>query len=216
MLPDDIRLNQLVEIEYLIDSDTVEYLPSRVEGKSDQYLYLAVPIRRGELVPLRIGSNIKVVFTAKKKTYAFETKITNRHRDPIPVLEVEKPSQLIKIQRRSYVRLPANLDVTFTILPDEAEYKGITLDISAGGALILTKAHLEKGQLLNFKLNLPKRESIYCKAKVLRIIHKAKNSTEENKIAIQFINLRESKEDQIFNYIFEKQREWIQKGLLME
>ena len=50
MLP-DIRLNQLVEIEYLIDSDTVEYLPSRVEGKSDKYLYLAVPIERVNWFP---------------------------------------------------------------------------------------------------------------------------------------------------------------------
>src|SRR5690606_1638095 len=108
MLPDDIRLNQLVEIEYLIDSDTVEYLPSRVEGKSDKYLYLAVPIRKGELVPLRIGSNIKVIFSKKNKTYAFETIITSRQREPLPVVEVEKPSYLIEIQRRSYFRLPAN------------------------------------------------------------------------------------------------------------
>lgn len=215
MRVDDLRLNQLVEIEYPIGSKkNVEYLPSRIEGKSDQYLYLAVPIRKGELVPLRIGSELKVVFTTKKNTYLFETQITNRQREPIPILEVEKPSELIKIQRRSYVRLPVNLDVTFTILPDEVEHKGITLDISAGGVLLQTKTKLEKGQVLNFKLNLPKREAILCKARVLRILHKAKKETENNKVAIEFVNINESKKDKIFNYIFEKQREWIQKGLL--
>lgn len=214
MRVEDIRLNQLVEIEYKINSKTVEYLPSRIEGKSDQYLYLAVPIRKGELVPIRIGSVIKVVFTTKKNTYLFETKITNRQREPIPILEVEKPSELITIQRRSYVRIPVNLNVTFKVIPDEIEYKAVTLDISAGGALILTKTKLQKGQILDFKLDLPKREPIYCKARVLRILHKAKNRADQNKVAIQFININERKKDQIFSYIFEKQREWIKKGLM--
>ena len=210
MKVDDIKLNQLVEIEYALDPENTEYLPSRVEEKTEKYLYLAVPIRKNELVPFRIGTKVRVVFSTKDNTYAFNTIITGRQREPIPVLQVTKPEELIKIQRRSYFRLPVNLEVIFTVHHDIVEQKGMTLDISGGGVLILTKANLAAGQILNLILNLPNREPIYCKATVVRILQKARTAGEDNKVAINFLDINEAKRDKIFNFIFDKQREWIQ------
>ncbi len=214
MKVDEINLNQLVEIEYVIGPDNIEYLPSRVEGKTDKFFYLAVPIRKGELVPFRIGSKLRVAFSTKDNTYAFNSVVTNRHREPIPVLIVTKPEELIKIQRRSYFRLPVNLEVIFNILPDMMEYKGMTLDISGGGILLLTKTDLRAGQKLNLSINLPGRNAIHCEAKVVRILQKARTASEDNKVAINFSEINEAKRDKIFAYIFEKQREWIQKGII--
>ncbi|HZK42813.1 MAG TPA: flagellar brake domain-containing protein [Syntrophomonadaceae bacterium] len=214
MKVDDIKLNQLVQIEYQTDPTNVTYLSSRVEGKTNEFLYLAIPIRRGELIPLRKGSEIKVVFTHEKNTYSFTTLIMERQREPIPVLKVHKPENLVRIQRRSYVRLLLNLEATFSVLPDQTEHKGTTLDVSGGGVLLITKTELEKGQILDFRLDIPENDPIYCKAEVIRVLDIAKTSFEDSKVAIKFLDIHEAKRDQIFKYIFKKEREWIRKGLM--
>lgn len=214
MKVDDIKVNQLVEIEYVIGPNNIEYLPSRIEEKTGKYLYFAVPIRKNELVPFRIGTKLKVVFSTKENTYAFNTTVVNRQREPIPVLIVTQPEELIKIQRRSYFRLPINLEIIFNILPDATEYKGMTLDISGGGILLLTKTNLEAGQKLSLRIALPEKETVYCEAKVVRILQKARTASEDNKVAINFSEINEAKRDKIFRYIFEKQSEWILKGIM--
>lgn len=210
----DIKINQLVEVEYQVDPDNIEYLPSRIEDMTDEFFYLAVPIRRGEIVPFRIEQNIKVLFSTRSNTYQFQTIIVDRAREPIPVLKVAKPTELIKIQRRSYVRIPVNLEVNFTILPDKVTHRGFTLDISAGGLLLATKTSLKKGQVLVVKIELPQRESVYCHARVIRVSYQATSLLEDNKVAIQFLDISEAQKDRIFNYIFEKQGEWIRRGIL--
>lgn len=211
---DDIKVNQLIEIEVELDA-TFQYLRSRIEEVSSIDLGLAVPMYKGVIVPMRVGREIKVCLTYKEKTFAFFTTIIGRKREPIPLLIVNKPEELFPIQRRSYVRLPVSVPIKFRALPDgETVIRGTTLDISGGGALLLTKAGLERGQIIELELDLPNREPVFCKARVVRILSQAKTAKDKSKIAIEYQDISEGQRDRIFNYIFEKQREWIRKGLL--
>lgn len=213
---EEIRLNQLVEIEYQ-DEDEVEYLSSRVEEIDGDYLHLAVPIRRGQLVPMHIGQKIKVCFTREDNSYAFTTNIIARRREPIPVLIVNKPEKIVKIQRRAYVRIPASIPINYRLVPQGQSFEsGMTVDISGGGTLFLSKSKLEPGQILEVEICLPNRPKVVCQAEVKRFIPPETGGANTYKIAVEFKDITENQRDQIFNFIFEKQREWIKKGLLNE
>jgi c-di-GMP-binding flagellar brake protein YcgR len=157
---------------------------------------------------------VKIYIYEQDTTYAFVTPILGRKWQNIPLLVIQKPETFIKIQRRSYMRLPVKLEVYFRIAGDESDFKkGETIDISGGGALVITEETIEEGQILELEMYLPNRKPFFCKAKIIRLLEKAKKKGDKNKIAIEFYEITEGKRDQIINYIFEKQREWIRKGL---
>lgn len=218
----DIQVNQLIEIE--VDSGSnVSNLPSRVEEVRDDVLYISMPMRKGVLVPLSIGQKIKINIKYKQSIFAFLTTIIGRRREPIPTLIVNKPDSIIRInQKREYVRLATNLPLRFKMLTtdnnsdiDEENniLRATTIDISAGGVLFTTKDNFKKTEKMEIELKLSDHELIICTAKVVRIFEKDRK-TGETRVAVEFDNINEGQRDKIFRYIFEKQREWIKRGLV--
>lgn len=214
MKPDKIKINHLIEIEVELEPEKILNLPSRVEGMDENHLYISVPMYRGEIIPLRTGQSVKIYLNEKEMTYAFTTPILGRRWQNIPLLVIQKPEAFIKIQRRNYMRLPVKLDLYFRITGDESDFKkGETIDISGGGVLFVTEENVEERQILEVELYLPNRKPFFCRAKVIRLLEKAKKKGDKNKVAVEYYEMTEGKRDKIINYIFEKQREWIRKGL---
>lgn len=215
MTSSDLKVNQLIDIEYENEKDnTCEYLASRIEEITEDSLIVASPMRKGQLVPLHIGQNIKVCYTFKENSYAFVSRILDRRSEPIPVLTIKQPDEILKIQRRSFVRLPISLPVYFKEVQEQTVHQGITVDISGGGALFLSNVRFAQGDLLDFELHLPERNSICCNAKVVRLLIPQPGGGSKYKVAVNYVDISEPQRDKIFNFIFEKQREWIKKGLL--
>ena len=125
----------------------------------------------------------------KKATVGFVTEVVGRRREPIPCLIINKPEHIVPVnQKREYVRLDISLPVQFRIIDekDNAEIKeGITIDISAGGALFYTKTEVNIGQKMEIKMQ----------------------------VAVEFDGIDEAHRDRIFKFIFKKQRERIKKGI---
>jgi len=214
----NLKINQLIEIEVNTDGKT-EYLPSRIEEIKDKYLYISMPMRKGALLPMRLGEEIKVIVRQKNATFGFLTKIAGRRRDPIPYLIVEKPEQFVKVnQKREFVRLEVSLPIRFRIVdeenPDNGIEEGTTVDISAGGALFSTQAEIKAGQKIEIDLQLSNKGSFFCRANVVRVFERGKNEKNAVRVAIEYNDISESQRDKIFRFIFEKQREWIKKGLI--
>ncbi|HHV15583.1 MAG TPA: flagellar brake protein [Gelria sp.] len=214
MNPNKLRVNQLIEIE-LTEGDETEYLPSRIEEIKEQYLYIAMPMRKGTLLPLSTGQEIKVIMRHKSSTVGFVTKVVGRRREPIPYLIIDKPERIVPVhQKREYVRLNVALPVRFRIIEEgeEAEIEeGLTIDISAGGALFTTKVVVQPEQKMKIEIQLLPKNIISCHAHVVRVF---KTDKQDIKVAIEYEDIREVERDKIFKFIFEKQREWIKKGLI--
>jgi c-di-GMP-binding flagellar brake protein YcgR len=213
----DIRLNQLVEIEIEFDSG-IEHLPSRVEGIERDHLHISMPMRKAAFFPLRLGQEIKVIVKHKNSSFAFFSNVVGRSKERIPLLIINKPKNFIQVpQKRTYVRLEIALPINFKVLSEEGDAeikKGITLDISAGGALFLTPADIEEKQDIEIEIELAETQWLNCRAKVVRILSKAKKEGDNNKVAIEYEGINEGQRDRVFKYIFEKQRERIKKGVL--
>lgn len=222
MKVENIKVNQLVEIE--IDSDTPSAnLPSRIEEIKDEYIYVSMPIKKAVLFPLRIGQEIKIIIRYQQSLFAFKTNVVGRRREPIPVLIINKPESIQRInQKREYVRLEASLTIRFRILElvkglegdkESTIYQANTMNISAGGVLFSTRQKLKTSDTIEIELQLPEQEPILCKAKIVRVFAQDR-VTSEAKVAVEFDDITESQRDRIFKYIFDKQREWIKKGLV--
>ncbi len=91
--------------------------------------------------------------------------------------------------------------------------QGETGDISAGGMLLLSSQDMEKDQKIEVEIKLPDSDSIFCQAHVVRVLGKASEEGSNNKYAIEYDDINEGQRDRIFRFIFDKQREWLRKGV---
>ena len=75
-----------------------------------------------------------------------------------------------------------------------------------------TRALLQKDQRIELELQLPDQDALYCKARVIRVWDR-KRETDDFRVAVEFYDITDRIKDRIFKFIFQKQREWIKKGL---
>ncbi|CFX66012.1 PilZ domain [Syntrophomonas zehnderi OL-4] len=216
MQASELKVNQRIEIT--VDEEGTEYknLPSRIEEVTDQHLYIAIPMKWGQLIPVRVRQKLIVSFNQQGRFFQFETVIMHRHLKPIPMLAVLKPDSIREIQRRQWVRVPVSIPLKFGLLNEDESttvHETTTVDISGGGVCFLTRNPLAAGQLLDAEIDLPNREPVYCQLKVLRVLE-TKTEGSVNKAFSEYYDISESQRERIIAYVFEKQREWIKKGLI--
>lgn len=216
MKVDDIKINQLLEIE-IETSKGNEYLPSRIEEIHGNNWYISMPMRRGVYLTLRVGQRIKIQFKFKNSLFGGFVTIIDRRRGHIPLLIVNKPQELVRMnQKRTFVRLEIAIPVAFKMVNDKGKsdvLEGVTGDISAGGLCLFTPVVMEKDQKMEMMIELPDCEAVLCKAHVVRVLAKARQEGENSKYAIEYDDFNEVQQDRIFKFIFNKQREWIKKGV---
>lgn len=212
----DLKVNQLVDLEMDYNGQKVT-LSSRIEGEDINHLLVATPIRKGIPLTVPVGQEITVMVRLSYGWFGFRAHVLERLSQPIPVLVINKPQEFFKVdQKRTYVRLTINLPLRFHYLnrEDSEVYDGVTVDISAGGILFNTTEALTKGDKLQVELCLSEQDSIQSAAQVIRVFSKHRGNSRNCKAAVEFEDISENQRDRIFRFVFEKQREWLRKGLL--
>lgn len=212
----ELRVNQLIEITVDEEDNDYKNLASRIEEITEQHVHISVPMLKGEILPLRVGLRVIINFVNDGHSYAFASRIAGRKTDPLPLLSLLKPEKIDEIQRRKWVRLAVSIPVHFSVNGEKNGeiYQGTTLDISGGGVLFVSSTKVMAGQLLNLQIEVPKRGFVVCRGVVLRSFQDHAGKQENYRVIIEFIEIAEGQRDKIMSFIFEKQREWIRKGLL--
>lgn len=207
-----LKENLRIEIE-LENDPSLDRYPSRVEEVRKNTLLVAIPMRSGTIVPVHVGELVRIKFIHREEVFACETKVIGRRMVPLPVLELNRPSEIRKIQRRFYVRLKVTFDVDFRPVSSEEEfYRGTSIDISGGGVLFISNHAVNVGDIIEMKISLPLKAPLEALARVVRA-EKSGIKTNSYLIAVVFENLRESQRDLVISFVFEKQRELLKKGL---
>ncbi|MGI6226653.1 MAG: flagellar brake protein, partial [Peptococcales bacterium] len=120
-------------------------------------------------------------------------------------------------QRRDFVRIPVSLSLEYRVengaKSEETFHTGVIRDLSGGGAQLASKRKLVKGTILQVKFSLPE-DLIVCKAKVMWVYTEVKEQKETYLIGLKFIDINERLRERIIRYVFKRQRELIQKGVL--
>ncbi|HQD91620.1 MAG TPA: flagellar brake protein, partial [Syntrophomonadaceae bacterium] len=84
MKEDDLRVNQLIEVEMIYDGEKV-VLSSRIEDIRDDYLLIAAPIRHGIPLIMPSGSEVMVQFWVRDTLWGFNSVVSGRRLRPVPM-----------------------------------------------------------------------------------------------------------------------------------
>ena len=214
----DIQVHQKIYIENAAPLNPVTYLPSRIEELSADHMVIASPIKNGAIVPLHVGENITLKFMLKNSFFGFSGEIVARQWDPIPTVTVKLASDEIlpAEQRRQHVRVDVRLSFNLAPLEGFTHLESIEFysnDISSGGiAFYSSSRHFYLNQLVHITLPLPKA-NISAECLIVRSLEERVNDGTRYRIALQFIQIDEKERDKIAFFVFEKQREYLKRGL---
>jgi c-di-GMP-binding flagellar brake protein YcgR len=202
-----------------IHSDKIEKYRCRIVeiGKDGIYIDYPIHTKTGKTVFLIDGTQLKASFIYNEQTVLmFETEVLSRKIAKIPMIHIHYPGEeeLVKIQRRQFVRVDANADIS--ILFNDRYHPTVTEDISAGGCAVLVKKGMEidRGARLTVIIVLAMQTGdchyLEIEGSIVRVWEK-----NNKKIAsIQFLNLSETQRQLIMRFCFERQLELRKKGLL--
>ncbi|MGD6831499.1 flagellar brake protein [Sutcliffiella halmapala] len=199
---------------HMQNDEGVERYRCKVQEVKGNEFYVDYPvhIKNGKTTYIINGTQLNVSFvTDDGLAYHFDSEVMGRIKQSIPMIQLSYPGheQLIKIQRREYVRVDGSVDVA--IHPDSAEFQPfttVTHDISAGGSSIMLPQGAtfpESGTIqTNFVVHLNNGEIYYLKlkSKVIRIVD-GKNG--RKRASLQFDHIKEHERQIIIKYCFEQQ-----------
>ncbi|MEW8992978.1 flagellar brake protein [Clostridium sp.] len=213
-----MKANNMMEINNKIEIYTKnrELAKSIVQDMDEEGIYIAIatPILNGISYPLTTGDTITCNYNdGKGNIYNFQAKVKGRKFDNIAMIILERESELKKVQRRDYVRIPFMNKVKYlpidkyneSMLRDieNCDYReGQTLDLSGGGIRIKVKEGLNLGQLvmLNTKIN---NEDILALGKIVRDESQNKN---EHIYGVKFKYIDAKVRESIIQFIFQNMR----------
>jgi c-di-GMP-binding flagellar brake protein YcgR len=208
----------------------VQYI-SKIADIKDEHFYIFTPIKEGVYVTFYIDEILRVYKVSSDGVWMFDGVVEERFKEPEYMVKVKQISDVRKIQRRMFFRLPINLDIFVKVLnsdkiskenaqEDWAEddfsegkiVKALTKDISGGGVCFIAQEEFEIGDLILAKIPI-QQEELILKAQILRK-ERVQHPTYRFMYGCKFVEARQNEIDKIVRFIFAQQQKMRQKGLL--
>ncbi|WP_028991706.1 flagellar brake protein [Thermoanaerobacter thermocopriae] len=205
----EINLQPGQKLKIGLDKETIIYSSQVQDISENGTILIDAPGYSGDLVPMRIGSIIQVIYFTKQGLFTFYAKVLNSFYGKLALLEIMPISGVERLQRRQYFRLEKVIPFTYTINGEEDKvYKGFIQDISGGGLKCKVDKKLEIGTIINCVFTLD--QEITITGKVVRYDELPEKGYE---VGICYVNISEKVREKIISYIFEEQRKSRQKGI---
>lgn len=208
-----MKIGTILTLETNDDSEDVQRFRCRVVEQKGSSLYIDYPINtqtdRTDFFPN--GTFLFAYFVGNDQSiYKFYTEIIARKREKVPMLMLRyDQNKLTKIQRREYVRVDANLDVSITDPEGDGEvFTTVTKDISGGGLAVILPANIEvrSGMPVDLVIVLRIKEEIdyiFTRAETIRTFELAKEA--KQLLSLKFVDIYEQDRQQIIQFCFETQ-----------
>lgn len=216
-----IKIGDVLTLEPKYSEQFEKYKCKMVErvGK-DIFIDYPINLKTNRTVFLLDGTQLKVTFVGDDgSVYLFEAEVKGRSKQNIPMLILTYPGndQLVKIQRRQYVRVETAIDVA--LHPNEPVFSPFTVitdDISAGGAAVLIPKNspIKPGMVVQSWFVLPMQTGEYhymkLQSEVIRVIN---SSDVRNKASLKFLDISSHERQLVLRLCFERQLALRKKGL---
>ncbi|TFE00426.1 flagellar brake protein [Jeotgalibacillus sp. R-1-5s-1] len=212
-----LKIGTVITIEPMHAASGEKFRGRVLDLKGDK-LFIDYPVntQTDRTVFLLTGMQLKVSFTDdKNEVFSFETEVRGRVQGNIPMITLKKPeeSDLIKVQRRQFVRVKTSIDVA--IRTEGSSYNTVTDDVSAGGlSFIIRQGYaFSKGQELDMMLVLPMKngENQYIRCQTTYIRSKSVNGVEIG--MVKFSGITTIERQLLLRYTFECQLRMKEKQL---
>lgn len=195
-----------------------------LEALEDSTIRVAHPMFGSGLIPLMPGDEVMVEYIYNGERVGFPAQVLQRVTEEIPALILTRPApgDIRRQQLRNFVRLDISLPIEYapsglTVGEEGAELlPGRTVNISGGGALIVTGEPHPVGARLDLVLHLPDR-LIPAEVEVVRHepvpVVPGSGDVQEPRLGVRFTQIDERDRDQIVKFIFAEHRRRRRKGL---
>lgn len=213
MLP---KVNQVLHLQVnsIDEEEARQEYKSRISDIKDEYIQMEVPMneRTGRLKRLFVGDELSVFFLTEGgvKNY-FTTTVLGFREDVIRTVIIRKPDpdSITKIQRRSFLRVPAELEIAGKVT-EQLKFLGVTDDVGGGGISLLCDGSLPVKVadsiscwlLINGKNG--KADHVPFKGEVVRV-----NPLESGRqqIMMRYSEISDKDRQKVIRYCFERQLE---------
>lgn len=221
-----IDLNPKVGRVLKDDETRKTYASQILDFQPDGSIVAAMPIQEEHLIPLEVGSTYEAYFYTSKGIMRAECMVEKRGKEgKIYIMNLILTTQLVKFQRREFYRLDCTIECKATCISsiealcvaknhtypediDERLENAILVDISGGGARIISKIKYEKFTYLvvRFPIQLgDENKEITLLGRVILSLE-SDNNREYYDNRIQFKEISKEQREDIVKYIFEQQR----------
>ena len=217
-IKDMIEIGGKLEIVIKRDSqeDTKGY--SMVQDiTSEGELVITQSMRDGIPVVIRLNDTLRVFFFQEESCFAFDGKPIERFKiENANMISIRQISPIEKVQRRQFYRLRIVLPVNLKLLDvkgDAPIIKSYSIDISGNGLRLNIDEKLDINSMIECNIELSAEETLTIRGKVVRVALDDKYADKYD-IGISFVDIPRKVQDRIVKFIFDKQRELINKGFI--
>ncbi|WP_027964479.1 flagellar brake protein [Halalkalibacillus halophilus] len=204
-------------IEAIQNGDVEDVYIAKVVDFNNKRIFIDYPIHQqtGKTGYFLDGFQLRISFVGKHGSiYLFDSEILGKKKRKIPTLMIPYPTkdELVKVQRREYVRVNTYLDVAVYPI-DEVKPPLIsrTIDLSGGGIAVKAKEIIyEPGDQIEILLVLPFQVNDYAylsmKGEVIRYQDGRTNDV-PYKLSLKFTGISDIAREKVIKYCFEQQLE---------
>ncbi|AOY77298.1 flagellar brake protein [Clostridium formicaceticum] len=210
-----LKVGDKLEIEPIRSGESTISKPivSQLIDIKDDLLFISSPIKQGMKYPLHVGQKITILFFRDEKgVYSFKGEVIQRIDIQLPIYTIQPISSPEKTQRRFYFRLKALTKVLIKGIGETEAVETYTKDISGGGMKVVSKKLFNEGQKVECAITLEESKTVTVVGEVIRAVRSS--VTNEYELAIGYIDIADNTRNEIISFIFKKQRELLQKGLI--
>ncbi|MCF6093518.1 flagellar brake domain-containing protein [Microaerobacter geothermalis] len=217
-------INQMLFFQILTtdEEEVKKEYKARVADRNEHYIATEIPLEvtTGRMKIFLPGTEILVWYIAADGSrIQFKTQILGRKEDQIPLLIIKTPSikELKKTQRRNFLRVPAELELSIQGGKNGVHVLVKTRDISGGGVAFTCEEQvlLKKDDELVCWLVLPLRTGGVTHAnfigKVLRV-EPPKEKGLHQWVSLKIDQISNQDQQKLVRYCFERQLELRKKG----
>lgn len=204
----DVVINSKLEVKW---ADGI--YKTLVQDSNSKNILISIPVVGGVYLTLKTGEEIELVYYDNgENIFSFKCRVINRIKENnIAYYSITLPYDVIKIQRRNYVRVDT-VQVIKNIKKYEKETNGqaddkisnaLLLDLSGGGMRIKFREKLEKSDVISAKIG-SENEEVLIKGKIVRV-----DITEDKRYiyGISFEELDNRTRERIIQIVFRIMRE---------
>lgn len=143
-----------------IEVSPEERYVSQIEEVTEETLALAMPMKSGMLVRLRVGTPVLLQAPKRNNWYFFKTKVVGNRLEPEPFVLLERPADNAGEQLREFARMELVIDNVQVWVEKDGKLgptmRAIIVDLSAGGSQVQLKQAVDLGDKLTVRFKLPR------------------------------------------------------------
>lgn len=199
--------NQLVEL-HLETPGGPQVYRTRIEDVYDDILVVGTPLEQGNVVPIRVGTEVRIEFKLRgpgqEGRFSNTAIVEKRLQTSVPLIQLKLKGSWEKTQERMFVRVPVHIDAVVVPVKETGEelpaQPGIIMNLSGGGFLLRSERpfELDDEVWVSFRVG---SEQIVVKAYVVRFV-----PTEMGQdYGFAFLEIPERMRKVIIQFVFRRQ-----------